>query len=258
VDVLNSVNADLENVAKATATPTLFVDEGLRLMRFTPELTQLFKVREGDRGRSIEDFNNLLDYPDLFTDLRRTLAARTVTEREVRGKNGQWWLARIQPYAARATGSTRAVMSFVDVTSLKDSERMQAIIDSLPEHLAVLDGQGTIVRVNEAWRRFAIENGDQELRASGPGCNYLQVCAQAGPDVPAAQMTYEGLTEVLAGRKQNFTLRYPCHTPHAQKWFLMHVAPIAHPAGGAVVSHIDITVWVEGTVAVDQNEEFAP
>ena len=33
VDVLNSVNADLENVAKATATPTLFVDEQLRLLR---------------------------------------------------------------------------------------------------------------------------------------------------------------------------------------------------------------------------------
>jgi two-component system CheB/CheR fusion protein len=247
VDVLNSVNADLENVAKATATPTLFVDEGLRLMRFTPELTQLFKVRDGDRGRSIEDFNNMLDYPDLFTDLRRTLADRTVTEREVRGKDGQWWLARIQPYAARVTGSTRAVMSFVNVTSLKDSERMQAIIDSLPEHLAVLDGQGTIVRVNEAWRRFARENGDPELHVTGPGCNYLQVTARAAMDQPEAALSHQGLVDVLAGRRKNFTLRYPCHTPREQKWFLMHVAPIAHPAGGAVISHIDITVWVEGT-----------
>ncbi len=258
VDVLNSVNADLENVAKATATPTLFVDEGLRLMRFTPELTQLFKVREGDRGRCIEDFNNTLDYPDLFTDLRRTLSEKTVTEREVRGKDGQWWLARIQPYAARVTGSTRAVMSFVNVTSLKDSERMQAIIDSLPEHLAVLDGHGTIVRVNEAWRRFAQDNGDPALSTSGPGCNYLQACARAALDEPEARESYEGLSDVLAGRRKNFTLCYPCHTPHAQKWFLMHVAPIEHPSGGAVVSHIDITVWVEGTAAVEHNDENAP
>jgi two-component system CheB/CheR fusion protein len=258
VDVLNSVNADLENVAKATATPTLFVDADLRLMRFTPELTQLFKVREGDRGRSIEDFNNLLDYPDLFTDLRRTLADGAVTEREVQGKDGQWWLARIQPYAARGTGQTRAVMSFVNVTSLKDSERMQAVLDSLPEHLAVLDGRGTIVRVNEAWRRFAQENGDPGLTATGPGSNYLQACAGTGLDEPGARAAYQGLSEVLSGKRKKFTIRYPCNTPTAQKWFLMHAAPIAHPAGGAVVSHIDMTGWVEGPTAADENKENAP
>jgi two-component system CheB/CheR fusion protein len=149
-------------------------------------------------------------------------------------------------------------MSFVNVTSLKDSERMQAIIDSLPEHLAVLDGQGTIVRVNEAWRRFARENGDPELDVTGPGCNYLQVTARAAMDQPEAALSHQGLVDVLAGRRKNFTLRYPCHTPHGQKWFLMHVAPIAHPAGGAVISHIDITVWVEGTAVADDKMETAP
>jgi hypothetical protein len=38
----------------------------------------------------------------------------------------------------------------------------------------------------------------------------------------------------------------------------MHVAPIAHPAGGAVISHIDITVWVEGTAVADEKMETAP
>jgi two-component system CheB/CheR fusion protein len=245
VDVLNSVNADLENIAKATATPTLFVDDMLRLMRFTPELMQLFKVREGDRGRSIEDFANTLEYPELFNDLRRTLADRVVTEREVRSRDGQWWLARIQPYAARAPGTTKAVMSFVNVTSLKDSERMQAILDSLTEHLAVLDAQGNIVRVNAAWRRFASANGDPEMRASGPGCNYLQVCARAGVADPDALAAHDGLVDVLAGRRASFNMQYPCDAADRRMVFLMHVAPVAHAAGGAVVSHIDITHWAD-------------
>jgi two-component system CheB/CheR fusion protein len=251
VDVLNSVNADLENVAKATAIPTLFLDEKLNLLRFTPEIAQLFKVREGDRGRSLEDFANLLDYPELFTDLRRTLGERVVTEREVRSRDGQWWLARIQPYAVQMPGGTRVVVSFVNVTSLKDSERMQAILDSLPEHLAVLDVHGTILRVNDAWRRFAAIGGDPDLRHSGVGSNYLSVCGQASDADADARQAHQGLREVLSGRLASFSMQYPCHSQGRELWFLMHAAPVVHPSGGAVVSHIDITTWVNGTRATD-------
>lgn len=255
VDVLNSVNADLENISKATAIPTLFVDDQLHLLRFTPEVTQLFKVREGDRGRSIEDFSNLLDYPDLFTDLRRSLGQSSVTEREVRSRDGQWWLARIQPYDVRAPGSTRTVMSFVNVTSLKDSERMQAILDSLPEHVAVLDAHGTIVRVNEAWRRFAAANGDPDMRQTGVGSNYLRVCGDGADTDAAVQEVHDGLHAVLQGRKAHFSHQYPCESAGRTLWFLMHAAPVAHPTGGAVVSHIDITAWVQGTRAATAMEK---
>jgi two-component system, chemotaxis family, CheB/CheR fusion protein len=248
VDVLNSVNADLENISKAAAIPTMFVDEALRLTRFTPELSQLFKVRESDRGRSIEDFANLLDYPELFADLRRTLAGGVVTEREVKSRSGDWWLARIQPYAGRLPGSSRAVMTFVNVSSLKDSQRLQAIIDSLAEHVAVVDAQGTITQVNEAWRRHAVSNGDEGLRVCGPGTNYLRVCAQAALVDDDARRAHEGLAGVLEGRLQRFTLNYPCHTPDRKQWFLMHVGPVAHPGGGAVVSHIDVTTWMHGRI----------
>lgn len=240
VDVLNGVNADLENIAKATAIPTLFVDESLRLMRFTPELLQLFKLRESDRGRSVEDFAHGLDYPDLFNDLRSTLASGQPCEREVRGRDGRSWLARIQPYSGRSTMATRAVMSFVDITSLRDSQRLQGVLDSLAEHLAVLDRQGTITLVNAAWRRFAASNGDEALAGSGPGSNYLKVCAQAALHDPLARQAHDGLAAVLSGAQPLFTLRYPCHTPQRDRWFLMHVAPIQPAGSGVVVSHIEL------------------
>jgi two-component system CheB/CheR fusion protein len=253
VDVLNSVNADLENIAKATAIPTLFVDGALHLIRFTPELAQLFKVRDSDRGRSIEDFAHNLDYPELFSDLRRTLAGGSVTEREVSSRDGHWWLARIQPYNSRHSrhsdgtrDSARAVMSFVNVSSLKDSQRLQAVLDSLVEHVAVVDKQGTILQVNAAWRRFAQRNGDESLETSGPGSNYLRVCAQAALEDADARRAHDGLAAVLQGSLPLFTLQYPCHTEHSRHWFLMHVAPVLHAAGGAVVSHIDVTAWAEG------------
>jgi two-component system, chemotaxis family, CheB/CheR fusion protein len=249
VDILNTVNADLESISKAAAIPTLFVDEQLVLTRFTPEASLLFKLRPGDRGRSIEDFANTLDYPELFTDLRHTLASGKALEREVKSRDGQWWMARLQPYLrpynAATPGLARAVLTFFNISSVKDSQRLQAVVDSLAEHVAVVDPQGTITLVNAAWRRFASDHGDEALQHSGPGRNYLQVCANAAASDDDARRAYEGLSAVLSGQAQRFTLQYPCHTADRSRWFLMHVAPVAHPGGGAVVSHIDITTWVQ-------------
>lgn len=246
VDILNSLNADLENVSNAAAIPTLFVDETLAVTRFTPETTQLFKLREGDLGRSLEDFAHQLDYPGLFTDLRHTLATGAVCEREVASRNGDWWLARIQPYRGLPAGSSpRAVMTFVNVSSLKDAQRLQAVLDSLAEHVAVVDPKGTITMVNAAWRRFASENGDPALQATGPGSNYLKACAEAALADDDARQAHEGLSAVLDGRRASFTMQYPCQVRDVQRWYLMHASPVNRGNGGAVISHVDITTWVD-------------
>ncbi len=243
VDLLNSVNADLENVSRAAAIPTLFVDDALRLTRITPEAAQLFKVREVDLGRSLEDFTHLLDHPSLFADLRRTIETGRASEFEVRSRSGEWWLARMHPYTGHSTSQSRAVMTFFNITSVKDSQRLQAIIDSLPEHVAVLDQQGTIQLVNRAWRQFAHDNGDAELRASGPGSSYISVCAQAALHDDDARFAYEGMLGVLEGRRPTFTMRYPCHSPSGHRWFQMHVGRVVHAPGGVVVSHVDVSDW---------------
>jgi two-component system CheB/CheR fusion protein len=150
-------------------------------------------------------------------------------------------------------------MTFFNVTSLKDSQRLQAVVDSLAEHLAVVDGHGTITMVNAAWRRFAQDNGDPDLRTSGPGTNYLQVCAASAPSDEHARRAHEGLSAVLDGRRSSFTLQYPCESRGRRLQFLMHVAPVAHRAGGAVVSHIDVSSWFDSSAgppaARDVNDE---
>ena len=256
VDVLNRLNADLENVARATSIPTVFVDEDLRLARFTPEATQLFKIKPADVGRSIEDFANLLDYPEFFSELRRTLRDGSVIQREVADRAGRWHLARIQPYAQSPQAPRRAVVSFIDVTRLKDAQRLQAVLDALPEHVAVLDAQGEITMVNQAWRDFAQANGDHALARTGPGANYLRVCSGA-PQDDDARCAFDGLSDVLAGRRERFSLRYPCHSPGEQRWFLMHAARMPGAGLGAVVSHVNITPFMTGAAAAETAPEPA-
>jgi two-component system, chemotaxis family, CheB/CheR fusion protein len=247
IEILNRLNADLDGMAKAASIATIFVDAQLRLTRFTPEATALFKIRDADLGRPIDDFTNLLQYPEFIPELRGTIASGEMLQHEIQAANGRHYLARVLPYAVRAGDSRGAVATFVDITTLRDVERLQAVLDSLPEHVAVLDADGIITMINRAWRTFAQDNGDPELVRSGVGTSYLAVCDSGqSASEPFAAEALEGIVKVLAGHDNAFSMEYPCHSPDEQRWYIMHVAPIKHPSGGVIVSHINISRWSSG------------
>ena len=113
------------------------------------------------------------------------------------------------------------------------------ILNSLREHVAILDSAGCIVAVNEAWRRFAERNGGDPARC-GIGVNYLEVCRQRdGMPLPEAATIVESLEAILQGKLAAYSCEYPCHSPQVERWFLMEATPL--PSGGAVVCHRDIT-----------------
>jgi two-component system CheB/CheR fusion protein len=244
IEILNRLNADLDSMAKAAAIATIFVDSELRMTRFTPEATSLFKIRNGDLGRRIDDFANLLQCPSFTEELRRTVDSGEMLQREIHASNERVYLARVLPYSVRPGDPRGAVATFVDITTLHDVERMQAVLDSLPEHIAVLDSNGIISLVNRAWCNFAIANGDPDLKCSGVGASYLSVCESASTsDSDGASVAHEGIRAVLDGRRSELSVEYPCHAPDERRWFAMHVAPIQHADGGVVVSHVDISRW---------------
>lgn len=120
-------------------------------------------------------------------------------------------------------------------------------LNSLSAQIAVLDAGGQIVWVNEAWRRFAFDNGCPRKDAYLSD-NYVAVCAKASPTDPLATEASEGVRGVLSGHLPSFSMEYPCHSPDEERWFLMYVNPME--GGGAVVSHVNITTrkWQEMAV----------
>ena len=245
IDILNRLNADLDNMAQAVAAGTVFVDENMHLTRFSPDATHIFRLRDTDIGRPLDDLAHTLIYPALIADLNHTLKDGNKVEKEVRGINGLHYFVRMLPYRVPSSSAKGAVISFMDVTALHEVSRLQHIIDCLSEHIAVLNSQGIITQVNSAWRKFALDNGDEFLAHSGPGVNYLEVCKDIHqpPDDPTAVTAQRGVREVLEGRRPHFSMEYPCHSPTEQRWFVMHVSPVAGEQPGAVVSHVNITEW---------------
>lgn len=124
----------------------------------------------------------------------------------------------------------------------RDGQLLQGTLDSLEDHIAILDQTGKIVSINAAWRRFADENNFAGHEA-GMGANYLEVCAQAtGAGAEESPLVGGGIREVLEGKRDNFYLEYPCHAPHEERWFSLRATHFQGDDGlRVVVSHENIS-----------------
>ncbi len=154
------------------------------------------------------------------------------------------------------------VVVITDVTDLKNAEQAlrqsahfaQCTIDSLTAHLCVLDETGKIMATNEAWRRFVRENPPAARRAE-VGDNYLAVAdAVTGPEAADAKKFAAGIRAVIAGKQNDFSMEYPCHSPSEQRWFVGRVShfPDVGTAPRVVVAHENITVRKIGEMASQQ------
>jgi len=128
--------------------------------------------------------------------------------------------------------------------SLRENEELfRAVQNSLPANIAVLDGAGNIIQVNERWEQYARDNGDPDLTHTGVGVNYLDVCRRArGAYSEGAIEALEGLQALISGNLDEFTLEYPCPSPGREDaFFLMRATPLKGKRLGVVVVHLDIT-----------------
>jgi two-component system, NarL family, sensor kinase len=128
--------------------------------------------------------------------------------------------------------------------TLRQSDRFtKSALDALTAHIAVVDAQGVIVAVNEAWRRFARENASVDP-AAYLGANYLTVCEKShrrGED-ESAEAVLQGLRAVIAGKQAEFVIEYPCHSPNEQRWFSLRVTRFAGQGPARLVlAHENIT-----------------
>jgi anti-anti-sigma factor len=89
--------------------------------------------------------------------------------------------------------------------------------------VALLDRDGVIAWVNQAWRAFATANGGDPARI-GVGVSYLHACAAAGDD-PAAAEVAAAIRAALAGDlPAPLTIEVPCHSPATERWFDMLIS----------------------------------
>jgi len=113
-------------------------------------------------------------------------------------------------------------------------------LDALSAHIAILDDAGTILAVNRAWREFARES--QHCADRGVvGANYFSCAKDAALGSACAQLA-EGVRDILAGRRHEFSLEYACHVRGVERWFRGQVTGFNSTGPiRAVIAHEDIS-----------------
>ena len=144
VDELSRSNNDMKNLLNSTDVATLFLDNELKVRRFTTQATKIIQLIPGDIGRPITDLASSLLYPDLPEDAREVLRKLGFSEKAINTKDGRWFTVRIMPYRTLDDRIDGVVITFWDISVAKTLEAklqaMQGALESrLSEQSAILD-----------------------------------------------------------------------------------------------------------------------
>ena len=161
---LTTINNDMLNLLNATGVATLFLDEKLRIRRFTPSATKLLKFIDSDIGRPVEDISSPLKDNILVKASRSVLDNLIPVEQEVQTIDGKWYSLRILPYRTLENVIEGVVVSFVDINQVKvGSIYTESIIDTMREPMLVLDEHLKVVSANKGfYRAFKVTMEDTQ------------------------------------------------------------------------------------------------
>jgi len=174
VEELSNANNDLNNLLGSTEIATIFLDNNLRIKRFTPATGIFFKIIDADVGRPISDIAHNLTYDGFFEDIKQVLDDLRRIERELQTREGGSYIMRILPYRTVENVVDGVVITFVDVTAQKKSQEdeaaakaaqvyTQTILDTVREPLVVLDEDLHVMSANRSfYETFKVNREDTE------------------------------------------------------------------------------------------------
>ncbi len=122
INELYQINNDMKNLLESTEIATLFLDNTLRVRRFTAKTAKIIKLIPGDVGRLITDIASDLYYPELAEDAREVLRTLNSRERSVSATGERWFTVKIMPYRTLEDKIDGLVMTFMDISTSKTLE----------------------------------------------------------------------------------------------------------------------------------------
>ena len=174
VNALFLAEDDMRNLLNSTEIGALFLDNTLKVRRFTPSAAKIIKLIKGDVGRPITDIATSLKFDRLAEEAEEVLEKLSTKEIEAESKDGKWYLIRILPYRSVENVIQGVVITFNDIMGLKKLEDVlrderlfaQNIVDTVREPLVVLNGAFQVISANKAfYKTFRVSPEETEKRS---------------------------------------------------------------------------------------------
>lgn len=172
--------------------------------------------------------------------------------RVVRPDGSIRWLSVRKQITFESGSPSHAICVAADVTERRRAEVavrekadfVQAVLDAMNSHIAVLDSDGVIIAVNGAWEEFSrqFSPSGRPVPNSLVGSDYLEICeAESRFKNEGTSEVAERIRRVIRGESEHETVDYPFHSPSEQRWFLMNITPVKRGKGEVVVSLTNVT-----------------
>nr|WP_315186766.1 chemotaxis protein CheB [uncultured Albidiferax sp.] len=162
---LSRANNDMNNLLAGTGIGTIFVDHGLRILRFTPAATLIINLILSDVGRPVGHIaSNLLGYDRLVADVQAVLKNLQPIEAHVETLEHKHYTMRILPYRTLDNVIEGVVITFVEITEIvRTREALRKANELL--RLAVV--------VRDAFDAITVQDLDGRILAWNPGAERL-------------------------------------------------------------------------------------
>ena len=199
VEELSAAHDDMRNLLNSTRIATIFVDNALRIRRFTPEATTIVNLIQSDIGRPLVHVATNLIYENMITDITGVLADLSPREVEVQSTEGDWYKMCVNPYRTIDNRIDGAVLTFISINTQKQARQVQhvsdqemgqtwtlicSMLDLNEDPLVVLEPEGRIVIANSAFAHL-LESLPEEIKGKDLFKFKSRILDQshAGPDI---------------------------------------------------------------------------
>lgn len=160
IEKLSGIQNDMKNLLDNINVGTIFLDEELKIKRFTRDATKIYRLIPSDVGRPLGDIKSDIDN-DLLAESQAVIDSLIPREQEVRTADNSWYLVRIQPYRTLENSIEGVVLTFTDITlriqaetAVRDAQELaESIVNALPEPLVVLDDNMNIISASGSFYR---------------------------------------------------------------------------------------------------------
>jgi two-component system CheB/CheR fusion protein len=149
----------MKNLLDNTNIATIFLDDNLAIKRFTREATALYRLAPTDVHRPLADLKSNIEGEDLVEDARAVLETLAPREKEIQTTDNAWYLARILPYRTLDNVIEGVVLTFTDITGIKQAQAevqsaldySECIVDTITQPLIIMNDQLSVVSANRSF-----------------------------------------------------------------------------------------------------------
>ena len=153
---------DMRNLFHATEIATIYLNDKLQIVRFTPAATEIFNLREQDMGRPVSDITGQFDTKIFAQEAEKVLKSLDKKEWDVLCQDDRCFSIRMLPYRTTNNVIAGVVITIMEVTEARRVEQeaekakasFESIMDSIPDPLVVLDREHKVLSASRSFFQF--------------------------------------------------------------------------------------------------------